>query len=160
MKTKVISEFYEQCYQFNQVAGKLDNVKIQDIYNQLLLIKEELDEAFHAYQTEDAEGILDAHCDLSVVVAGLGFILKELGFKVEDALLETSKNNLTKFIAGEDSEKVSATIAMLAEQGVEARMFYNKENDLIVIKDNNNKIRKPVGFVSNSLIKFVPKEFV
>ena len=160
MKTNAISKFYEQCHKFNEVAGKLDNLRIRDIHNQLVLIKEELDETFHDYQTEDAEGVLDGYTDLMTTVVGLGLILKELGFKVEDALLETASNNLSKFIEGADSARVNATIAMLKQQGFKVEAYYNQYHDLFVIKDDKNKIRKPVGFVSNSLIKFVPKELV
>ena len=53
-----------------------------------------------------------------------------------------------------------STIAMLEQQGFKVEAHYNQDHDLFVIKDDKNKIRKPVGFVSNSLIKFVPKELV
>ena len=158
MKTNTISKFYEQCHQFNEVAGKLDKVKVRDIHNQLILIKEELDEAFHAYKAKDFEGVLDGLCDLAVTVSGLAFILEKLGFDVNGALLETAKNNLTKFIDGEETRKVDATVQHYKEQGIKVYADYNSEHNLFVIKDMNNKIRKPVGFVSNSLVQFLPQQ--
>lgn len=158
MKTNAISKFYEECYKFNDVAGKLDGLTIRDVHNQLVLLKEELDEGFEAYLAGDMEALLDAHVDVSVVSAGLGFILEKLGFDVDGALLETANNNLTKFIDGEDTCKVDATVQHYKEQGVKVYADYNSEHNLFVIKDMNNKIRKPVGFVSNSLVQFIPKE--
>ena len=158
MKTNATSKFYEQCHQFNQVAGKLENLTMNDVYNQLVLIKEELDETFHDYQAKDFEGVLDGLCDLAVTVSGLAFILEKLGFDVSGALLETAKNNLTKFIDGEDTRKVDATVQHYKEQGVKVYADYSHEYNLFVIKDMNNKIRKPVGFVSNSLVQFVPQQ--
>lgn len=158
MNTNTISKFYEQCHQFNEVAGKLDKLKVRDIHNQLLLIKEELDEAFHAYQTNDTEGVLDASVDVAVTAIGFCLILEKLGFNVDGALLETANNNLTKFIDGEDTGKVDATVQHYKEQGIKVYADYNSGHNLFVIKDMNNKIRKPVGFVSNSLVQFVPQQ--
>ena len=158
MNTNAISKFYEQCHQFNEVAGKLDKVKVQDIHNQLLLIKEELDEAFHAYQTNDTEGVLDASVDVAVTAIGFCLILEKLGFNVDGALLETANNNLTKFIEGSDCDLVDKTIQHYKDQGIETEAVYNSDHDLFVIKDKNNKIRKPLGFVSNSLVQFLPEQ--
>lgn len=160
MKTNAISTFYEQCHKFNKIAGKLENLAIRDIHNQLLLIKEELNETFDDYQKSDYEGILDGYTDLAVTVAGLGFILKELGFKTEEALLATAENNLSKFLDGKETARANASVKALAEQGVTTNLSYNPQYNVFVIKDENNKIRKPVGFVSNNLSKFVPKEVV
>ena len=153
-----ISKFYEECHKFNDAAGKLENLTMPDVYNQLVLIKEELDEAFHAYQVNDTEGVLDASVDVAVTAIGFCLILEKLGFDVDGALLETAKNNLTKFIDGGDTHKVDATVQHYKEQGVKVYAEYNHEYNLFVIKDMNNKIRKPVGFISNSLVQFVPQQ--
>ena len=158
MNTNAISKFYEECHKFNDVAGKLDKVKVRDIHNQLLLIKEELDEAFHAYQTNDTEGVLDASGDVAVTAIGFCLILEKLGFNVDGALLETANNNLTKFIEGSDCDLVDKTIQHYKDQGIETEAVYNSDHDLFVIKDKNNKIRKPLGFVSNSLVQFLPEQ--
>ena len=125
MNANTISKFYKQCHQFNEVAGKLDKVKVRDIHNQLLLIKEELDEAFRAYQANDAEGVLDASVDVAVTAIGFCLILEKLGFNVDGALLETANNNLTKFIDGEDTHKVDATVQHYKEQGIKVYADYN-----------------------------------
>ena len=158
MKTNAISKFYEECHKFNDVAGKLDGLTIRDVHNQLVLLKEELDEGFEAYLAGDMEALLDAHVDVSVVSAGLGFILEKLGFNVDGALLETANNNLTKFIEGSDCDLVDKTIQHYKDQGIETEAVYNSDHDLFVIKDKNNKIRKPLGFVSNSLVQFLPEQ--
>ena len=158
MNTNAISKFYEECHKFNDVAGKLDGLTIRDVHNQLVLLKEELDEGFEAYLAGDMEALLDSHVDVSVVSAGLGFILEKLGFDVDGALLETANNNLTKFIEGSDCDLVDKTIQHYKDQGVKTEAVYNSDHDLFVIKDKNNKIRKPLGFVSNSLVQFLPEQ--
>ena len=158
MKTNAISKFYEECHKFNDVAGKLDGLTIRDVHSQLALIKEELDETFHDYQVEDYEGVLDGCSDLMVTVAGFCLILEKLGFDVDGALLETANNNLTKFIEGSDCDLVDKTIQHYKDQGIETEAVYNSDHDLFVIKDKNNKIRKPLGFVSNSLVQFLPEQ--
>lgn len=155
-----MQEFYNLTYKFNEIAGKLDNVKLQDCYKQLQLVREELEETFHAYQVQDYEGLLDGAADLSVVVQGLVMMLDKLGFETQDALIATAENNLSKFLDGKETTRANASVKALSEQGVTTHLSYNPQYNVFVIKDENNKIRKPVGFVSNNLSKFVPKEVV
>ena len=155
-----MQEFYNLTYKFNEIAGKLDNVTLHDCYKQLQLVQEELEETFHAYQVKDYEGLLDGAADLSVVVNGLVMMLDKLGFNVQDALIATAENNLSKFLDGKETTRANASVKALAEQGVTTYLSYNPQYNVFVLKDENNKIRKPVGFVSNSLIRFVAKEAV
>lgn len=145
------------CFKFNQAAGKLQELSKKNIEEQLALIQEELNETIADLKAGDKVGVLDGYTDLMVTVFGLGEILKSLGFKTEESLVATADNNDTKFIPGNKLSIVDQTLKMYADQGVQCKAEYNQQYDVFVIKDMNNKVRKPVGFVSNDLSIYVPE---
>lgn len=159
MKENLQLEFMNLSYKLNKAAGKLNDVKVEDLQNQLKLIQEELNEGVDDLKLKDYIGVLDAYCDLKVTVEGLGMMLESLGFKTQEAAVATARNNDTKFIPVHAVTLVNNTLNKYTSEGIDCKPEYNEEFMCYVIKDQNNKIRKPIGFVSNDLSEFVPEGY-
>ena len=154
-----IDTFVKKCFTFNDVANKLHpDMTRQDIVNQLKLIKEELQETIDDLEAGDYVGVLDGYCDIMVTTVGLGMILDQLGFNTTEALNDTADNNLTKYIQAHDQEAFSSTVIKYKDQNVKYNI--NPYYDLTYFLNENNKIMKPAGFVSNDLTKHVPIRFL
>jgi hypothetical protein len=93
---------------------------------------------------------------VDVLVTSLGLLqkLEALGFNTQKALYDTAANNLSKY-------PIQESIAVLTAQKFEAdnvnvSVTYNSAYDLFVIKDDQDKVRKPINFVSNDLSSCIP----
>ena len=71
-------------------------------------------------------------------------------------MMRVASNNLTKMPF--DLETAIATVEYYKQQGIECKYEYNETYDRYVIRDQNNKVRKPLGYVSVDLSDCVPKE--
>lgn len=157
--TNTIDTFVKKCFTFNNVANKLHpNLQRQDIVNQLKLIKEELQETIDDLEVGDYVGVLDGYCDVMVTTVGLGMILDQLGFNTTEALNDTADNNLTKYLPSNEHDRYASTIIKYKDQTV--MDYTNLEYNLTYFLNENNKIMKPAGFVSNDLTKHVPIKFL
>jgi hypothetical protein len=152
-----MQEFIIKCKLFNTIAGKDGKPSAVALHQQLMLIKEELNETIHDLETGDMVGVLDGYTDIAVTWAGFGQMLDALGMNIEDALIETADNNLTKFISIENDDEVINTIDLYADKGDIISVETYKPLKLYVFKDINNKVKKPKSFVSNDLSKFINK---
>jgi hypothetical protein len=146
--------FIQSCNLFNKLAGKDNKATLLDLKQQLALISEELNETIRDLNAKNYVGLLDGYTDIAVTWAGLGMMLDSLGFNTKDALLDTANNNLTKFVAKDDSEEIISTIGKYSEDGITTEL--NAEYGFYAFKDINNKVKKPFSFVSNDLTKHVP----
>lgn len=152
--------FKDECYLFNTIARGSDYIISKErIKNQLNLIKEELNEAYEALEENNPTKLLDSYCDIMVTSLGFGQQLQELGMDVHAACVETSGNNLTKFIWEEEDSDLALSTAKLdtkyyRDKGISVDYKYNEEFGCYVLKDHNNKVRKPVGYISNDLSTF------
>jgi hypothetical protein len=146
--------FIQSCNLFNKLADKDNKATILDLKQQLALISEELNETIRDLDAKNYVGVLDGYTDIAVTWAGLGMMLDSQGFNTKDALLDTANNNLTKFVAKDDSEEIISTIGKYSQEGITAEL--NAEYGFYAFKDINNKVKKPFSFVSNDLTKHVP----
>jgi len=119
----------------------------QELQNQVKLIVEEVNETMRDAEAKDITGVLDGCVDVLVTAIGLKQQLESLGIDVNLALRLVSENNLGKFT--KDHSLAEETAKKYSKDGIPSRVSAsNYEGDTYFsIKDNNNKIRKPIGFV-------------
>lgn len=156
-ETYWIDNLYNDTFTFNDLAGNTTRLSLRDIKSQTKLIIEETNELNDAVEANDPVKVLDGVTDILVVVSGLASKLLALGFDVSTAFEQTAKNNLSKFPR---SEKTAiSTVDAFKQQGIETTAEYNASHDRWVIRDENGKVRKPIGFVSNDLSNCIPEGF-
>ena len=146
------SQFKEACYLFNSIAGKAHLTSKKDIKFQLDLIKSELQECYDALEANDLVGILDGYADVLVTTYGLGQKLDYLNCNTEDACKAVAANNLSKFISEPSVLERNQVKYTFPEYKIE----YNNRFGRWIIKNSNDKVMKPVDFVSVDLTPFVP----
>lgn len=153
-KDYTFDDFKIDVYAFNEIAEKDKAATHLDLCKQFKLIVEELKETSDGLNENNPVEVLDGVVD--VLVTGLGLLqkLEALGFNSQKALYKTALNNLSKY---PDSEHIALLTAQKFEaDNVNVTVTYNSAYDLFVIKDDEDKVRKPVNFVSNSLDDCVP----
>ena len=153
------NRFITDCNLFNRIAGKDGIPTKQALIEQLELIREELQETIDDLAEDNWTGVLDGYADIGVTWAGFGNQLENLKFNTLGALEETAANNLTKFIPVTQEGVVQASLEKYQKEGVAVTVEYNEDTCFFVIKSLQNKVKKPAGFVSNDVSKFVPKGF-
>lgn len=141
-----IRDFEEDQDKFNLISGAAYRYNKVDLNNQLLLIKEEVDEIAKGIREDNEVEILDGAVDTLFVVLGFIQKLKMAGFLTYEAMQRVAKNNLTKF--PKDTKTVLKSIEHYREQGINCTAEYNEEFDCYVIRDQNDKVRKPLGYTS------------
>lgn len=152
----MISDFAESCYAFNEIAGKDNDVSLNDLKKQLVLIYEEVDEISEGLVDNNPAEVLDGVIDTLVVTIGLLQKLENLGINVEEAMERTAANNLSKFTPS--IEVAQQSVKALKANSINARTDYNAQYNVFVIKDSNDKVRKPWNFESNDLTCCIPEE--
>jgi hypothetical protein len=153
--TYSFEDFASDCYLFNELAGKDKQCSYKDIYQQSLLINEEVNEILCGVTDNNPEEVLDGCIDVLVVTLGLMQKLEQLGVDVSKAMQKTAMNNFSKFPS--DFMIAQESVVELKRKGVECRAEYNADYELYVIKDANDKVRKPLDFVSNDLLDCIPE---
>jgi len=144
---------------FNEIGGNFKNITTEELLSQARVNKEEALELWDALTLEEGEAqILKEAVDNFVTVTGFLKMLEKKGYDVENALIHVGENNLEKFISFDDPCLVQETVDFYAEQGVKVTAENNMEYEFTVIKDENGKIRKPVGYVKADVSKFIPKQ--
>lgn len=151
-------DFASDCYLFNELAGKDTKCSFTDMYQQSMLVHEEVLEIIDGIRHNNPEEVLDGAIDVLVVTLGLLQKLEELGVDVSKAMQKTAMNNFSKFPS--DFVIAQESVVALKEKGVECRAEYNADYELYVIKDSNDKVRKPLDFVSNDLLDCIPEVLV
>ena len=147
-------DFKIDVYAFNEIAGKDKAATHLDLCKQFSLITEELKELADGLSDNNPVEVLDGVVDVLVTSLGLLQKLEALGFNTQKALYDTAANNLSKY-------PIQESIAVLTAQKFEAdnvnvSVTYNSTYDLFVIKDEQDKVRKPINFVSNDLSSCIP----
>ena len=151
-----MQDFQSDCYMFNRLAGKDKFVSHKDLTEQFKLIVEELKETCDGLAANNPEEVLDGTIDVMVTAIGLLQKLENLGMNVNKALLKTADNNLSKF---PESEMIAIeTAEMYERQGIDVVAEFKSKYDVYVIKDSNDKVRKPSDFVSNDLKDCIPAD--
>lgn len=153
-----IRDFQDECYEFNVIGNKHSLVKWKDIEFQYKLIEEETKEIKDGLDENNVKEVLDGAIDVMVVTLGLLQKLEYMGVDVNKAMRDTAANNLTKFVTHElDAIR---TAQHYEQEGIPVSVEYNKEGDCFVIKNWNDKIMKPLGFVSNDLSNCIPTDLL
>ena len=153
-KDYLFDDFKIDVYAFNEIAGKDTAATYLDLCKQFALITEELKETAEGLNTNNPVEVLDGVVDVLVTSLGLLQKLEALGFNTQKALYKTAVNNLSKY---PNSEQIAMLTAQKFEaDNVNVTVTYNSNYDLFVIKDDQDKVRKPVNFVSNNLDDCVP----
>lgn len=147
-------DFKIDVYAFNEIAGKDKAASHLDLCKQFSLITEELKELADGLRENNPVEVLDGVID--VLVTGLGLLqkLEALGFNSQKALYDTALNNLSKYPTDEAVAIESAKV--LEAKGETVNVTYNSAYDMFVIKDLQDKVRKPFNFQSNDLSSCIP----
>jgi NTP pyrophosphatase (non-canonical NTP hydrolase) len=140
-----LTEFKRKIDLFNCIAGKSGVPSDQDIVNQVKLITEEAKEIKDALEQGEPEiNLLQESLDVLVVTFGLLQMLKNKGYDVDKAMGRVVDTNLSKFT---HSGVIAAeSVSKYKENNEQVEFSYSSENDVWVLKDTNNKIRKPLNF--------------
>lgn len=156
-------DFIRDVYTFNDIANSARDIKMPsmaDLQNQFKVINEEVKELGEAIEDNNPVKILDGVVDALVTVLGLAQQLEELGYNVLSACKQVADDNLEKFVSKE--EDANASVIALKEQGVNARAVLSEyklsDDELFVLLDNHNKVRKPVGFKGTDLSEYIPQD--
>ena len=148
--------FTEDNYKFNILAGKDKLVSLQDLKEQLTLVQEEVQEIADGLDSNNPVEVLDGLVDVYVVLDGLKQKLENLGFDIPEASYRVAGNNLTKFpISRENAEE---TKQMYLDKEIDVIVEYNQVFERWVVKDQQGKVRKPVGYGSVELDDLIPSE--
>lgn len=140
----------------NEMTGQAMKINKEGLYEAVKIIQSELDELkYKGIDCDNPVEILDGAVDVWVTVFGILAKLETAGYDVAGAVKQTDMNNLTKFTT--DIEVVKQSVEYYAEQGITITPTFHKPAGRYILLDENNKYRKPVGFVSNDLSAFVPK---
>lgn len=143
----------------NTLAGQYDYADMNAIQKQMKLIQEEVKELQEALDNKEGNAaFLKEACDVYVVLIGLLHKLELAGWNVEKALLQTTENNLTKFVSGEDVETLALTTEMYKEKGIEITTKYNEEYDMFaIVNKQTGKFLKPAGYKKADVSNCIPK---
>lgn len=145
---------------FNEISGQAFKTTKQDIANQVALIAEELKETQEGFENNSVVEVLDGLVDTLYVTLGALQKLKKLGVDTDGAVRQVAEDNNLKF--ADDEMIANNSMNSYFEKGIKVRTEYNSKYRVFVIKDENDKVRKPLDFVSTDLSKYVPEglEFV
>jgi hypothetical protein len=149
-----ILDFQDDADMFNDISGSSTACTKKDIGNQIALMQEEVQETYDAYIKGDLVETLDGCIDTLYVTLGLLQKLNNLGIDTEGAMQQVAYDNLQKFPKSEIVAK--ETIKMYSEKGITVISKYDKYSDVYVIKDVNDKVKKPLGFMPTNLSQYVP----
>lgn len=155
-------------YMFNNIKySALDKKEFTqtDMLKQMALIQEEIQELETAKENwdltkqESIEEILDAYVDILVTTMGLMQMLEHQGVDVSRAMRATGSNNLSKYIALGDTpmqhnKELIASMAKYRQPEYVSKLvlpFLNKDFNMIVLLDKNDKVCKPANFKPNDL---------
>lgn len=147
-------DFNQDVKDFNVIANKDKETLHIDLCKQFKLITEELKETADGLSTNNPVEVLDGVVDVLVTALGLMHKLEVLGFDSTRAMYKTAKNNLSKYTKSEEVAIESAK--SLEAEGSVINVTYNSAYDVFVIKDADDKVRKPLDFKSNNLEDCVP----
>jgi hypothetical protein len=153
-RTYSMDDFQTDVYAFNEIADKHEDATHLDMCKQFSLITEELKETADGLNLNNPVEVLDGVVDVLVTTLGLLQKLESLGFNTQKALYDTALNNLSKYPTTEEDAILSAKL--YEEKGETVNVTYNSNYDLFVIKDDQDKVRKPHNFKSNNLESCVP----
>ena len=161
----ILLEGFRSVVKFNEIAGAEHNY--QTVLNKLKIVLEEVNEGFCAFFPDGVEGrfsdgdvnrkeLLDAAVDILYTVFALPRELEALGYDMFGALDAVCANNDSKFV--KTATEAEMSVRHYQSQGIECKSIYNEKYNCYSIVDSCGKVRKPLGYKSVELDKFLPKE--
>lgn len=149
-----IAEAYQQVELFNEIAGNFDNVTIESLSNQLDIDYEEVIETITAFDERNDVEFLDGLVDRFVTGMGLLQKAERAGYNVAEAVKRVNLNNLSKFPSYTVNPEVpvyrSDCKHFICEEGIRPEgttVAVNERFSVLVFKDANGKVKKPLNFV-------------
>lgn len=147
---------------FNKIAGKLNenilladsNFMWEDIQNSAARVLEEAKELEEAANNKDLTEVLDGVVDVLYTIYHTQELLEMLGVDVEGACKEICENNLSKF--PKDMPVALDTVKHYEDEGV-AVQAGQYEDSYIIKRNPDNKVMKPVGYISPDITQYIPK---
>lgn len=154
----MLNEFYKSVKLFNNLAGNND-VSIKGFKTQQKVVFEEcIKEVEEALNENNPVKLLDGIVDGLYVVFGQLAKVEALGCDIEGAIKQVCEDNLKKFPPNEEDAQKS--VLHYNAQNINVSYTYNPEYNRYVIKDSNQKVRKPFNFVSTDLTQYVPEKLI
>lgn len=148
-------EFKRKCNDFNVISGKTGVPSSDDLKNQVRLITEESKELLEAFENESLINTLQELTDVLVVSFGLLEQFRKLNYDVDGALLAVADCNLSKFT--KDRNEAWDSMEQYHKSNVKCVVEFNQEHRVYVLKDEKDKVRKPLKFKKVNLEEFKPK---
>lgn len=151
-----LNEMYESVKKFNNIAGNQD-LSIKGFRNQQGYVHEEaIKEVNDALRDNNVVKLLDGVIDGLYTIFGQLQKLEMLGCNIYGAAEKVCNDNLNKYpISKEEAQK---TVLHYNSKNIHVTYQYNPEYKRYVIKDTNQKVRKPYNFVATDLTEYVPQE--
>lgn len=143
---------------FNEIAGKDQNFSIEAIRQQFKIIESEFQELSNGVFYNDSEEVLDGCIDVIVTVVGLMQQLQAAGVDVSEACKRIAENNMTKYV--KEAEKAQTSVEFYKRKGVDVKVSYNQTYQVYMLKDTNNKLRKPSSFIDVEIKDLIPSEIL
>lgn len=154
----MLDNFSDDVFQFNEIAGNNTKLSIEDFKAQQKCLIEEVNEISEGLANKDVEEVLDGVIDTLYVAIGMLHKLEEMGIDVGEAMGRIAENNLSKFpmYSKEISDKTFEMYNLLGIPINISNKYVGMSRDkVMVVTDNNQKIRKPYGFNSVTLSDLV-----
>ena len=144
-------------YTFNEISGQAYDTSKGGIENQIKLIEEETKELREGFEAGSTVKILDACIDILYVTYGL---LQKLENKcdVDAAMKQVHIDNFKKFFDVSEYQLAEETQKYQCSKGKNARVS-KSVHGIYAVLDENNKVLKPIDFVSTDLTKFVKEGY-
>lgn len=158
----IFNSFYNSINQFNYLKGghyptDPDSLEFARVMrNQVLRVQEELNELLEAIEYNQKEEIIDGICDVLYTALPIAEIAFSAGYKVEPACMEVAKNNLSKLVTNFDVAVKSAEKYGEGHCHVD-QISYNGEVYYPILRNEDLKLLKPIGYESVNLSKYVPE---
>lgn len=157
-----LSRFVSSVDKFNAMLGRKDNLW-EGMKRQIPIIEEEIFELKQAVAAHDETELLDAVIDVIYTTSELLHMIEEKGYHINKALKEVANSNNSKFIDVEvvKGERLKQLILDSIEhiketKGVMCEPVLNTEKGLVMLVDENGKIRKPLTFKEPYLAECLP----
>lgn len=149
----MFNQLYENVKLFNNLAG--DNLTKQGFINQQKLVIEESNEIQEGIDNNDLVEILDGVIDTLYVTLGHLSRLEKLGVNVQGAIEQVCEDNTTKFPLSK--EVAQNSVVFYNAKNINVNWAFNEQYQRYVIKDENQKCRKPYNFIPTDLTQYVPE---
>lgn len=140
---------------FNHIAGNYEVKPTKaDLIQQITLIQEELSETKEAIELDNSKELIKETSDLLVTVLGLCYQVELIGHDLMGGADAVCDDNLAKYPLEE--RQAQASVEYYADhKNVTLTATHNEEYDVWVLKDQQGKIRKPLGFGKIDLSEFI-----